>query len=393
MQSGSKSSTSVRLAAPVLAIYSLLVSPLLAEEPFSVKLIDVSGKPVAGADVGIMAGAGDRVREFADKDGTEWLYNKHLRSDAEGIVSFVDGNELLSRLCLVARHEGRRIAAVASVDPNALPSGEPIPLTLVDEIKVDGRATSKQLDALGQPLKAVVVYVRHAGKIVLECVFNEPTFRLFLPPGDYEISSYGVDADQATKAITVTARSAEQNFEIDLPAAKIAQLTGHQAPEIVDVAAWKNGGPLALADLRGKCVLLDFWGYWCGPCVQEMPKLFELHEKYADRGLVIIGIHVDLSTSSTDRVDSATKLDDRLKAIRNDIWDGRDLPFPVALVTSGEQKDLDGVASRQLGRTVTKYGISAFPTSVLIDRRGDVVGKFYPNAEGMAQLEKLLADQ
>jgi len=49
-----------------------------------------------------------------------------------------------------------------------------------------------------------------------------------------------------------------------------------------------NGGPLTLASLRGKVVLLDFWGEWCGPCVGSMPYLMKLYDKYRDKGLEII---------------------------------------------------------------------------------------------------------
>ena len=51
--------------------------------------------------------------------------------------------------------------------------------------------------------------------------------------------------------------------------------------------------PLDLAHLRGKVVLLDFWASWCEPCRHSFPWLNEMQAKYADRGLVIIGVNVD----------------------------------------------------------------------------------------------------
>jgi thiol-disulfide isomerase/thioredoxin len=44
---------------------------------------------------------------------------------------------------------------------------------------------------------------------------------------------------------------------------------------------------------KGKVVLVDFWASWCGPCKASFPALARLHQKYAARGLVIIGVGVD----------------------------------------------------------------------------------------------------
>jgi thiol-disulfide isomerase/thioredoxin len=46
-----------------------------------------------------------------------------------------------------------------------------------------------------------------------------------------------------------------------------------------------------MADLRGKVVLVDFWTYGCVNCVNTLPHVTELHAKYKDRGLVVVGVH------------------------------------------------------------------------------------------------------
>ena len=54
-----------------------------------------------------------------------------------------------------------------------------------------------------------------------------------------------------------------------------------------------DGREVDLGKLHGKVVLIDFWGTWCGPCVEELPKLRSLFEKYHDQGLEIVGVIAD----------------------------------------------------------------------------------------------------
>jgi thiol-disulfide isomerase/thioredoxin len=63
------------------------------------------------------------------------------------------------------------------------------------------------------------------------------------------------------------------------------------APELTDVNGYINSEPITLADLRGKVVLVDFWTYSCINCIRTIPYLNAWHEKYADNGLVIVGVH------------------------------------------------------------------------------------------------------
>ncbi|MEE9248778.1 MAG: redoxin family protein [Dehalococcoidia bacterium] len=66
---------------------------------------------------------------------------------------------------------------------------------------------------------------------------------------------------------------------------------GSLAPELAGIAGWINTEPFTLESLRGQVVLVDFWTYTCVNCIRTFPFLKEWHEKYADRGLNIIGVH------------------------------------------------------------------------------------------------------
>jgi len=65
---------------------------------------------------------------------------------------------------------------------------------------------------------------------------------------------------------------------------------GMPAPEITG-QNWLNSAPLGLAELKGKVVLLEFWTFGCYNCRNVEPYVKAWHQKYADKGLVVIGVH------------------------------------------------------------------------------------------------------
>jgi thiol-disulfide isomerase/thioredoxin len=74
---------------------------------------------------------------------------------------------------------------------------------------------------------------------------------------------------------------ARQNKFLQTPAPLIVTQT-------VDGTAW------SLQDHRGKVILVNFWATWCGPCVQEVPELKELYNKYKNRAdFILVGVSLD----------------------------------------------------------------------------------------------------
>ena len=111
---------------------------------------------------------------------------------------------------------------------------------------------------------------------------REQTTVLATPGGEAVVS----EEEQTTVLPTP---KVEKATPTPTPNPKVAK--GPLAPEVVGITAWINSEPLKISDLRGKVVLVDFWTYTCVNCIRTFPYLKIWHAKYADDGLVILGVH------------------------------------------------------------------------------------------------------
>jgi thiol-disulfide isomerase/thioredoxin len=91
----------------------------------------------------------------------------------------------------------------------------------------------------------------------------------------------------ASSAIPSTAAEAPRSVAAPFEVAAVQDT----APNFVGITKWFNSSPLDIADLRGKVVLVDFWTYGCVNCVNTLPHVTALYNKYKDRGLVVVGVH------------------------------------------------------------------------------------------------------
>ena len=82
-----------------------------------------------------------------------------------------------------------------------------------------------------------------------------------------------------------------QSLSGDVPGGVLPVSERIAAPEFTGIDAWINSAPLTLAALRGHVVLVDFWTFSCVNCVRTIPHLQQLKSAYAQRGLVIVGVH------------------------------------------------------------------------------------------------------
>ncbi|MEE8466265.1 MAG: redoxin domain-containing protein, partial [Dehalococcoidia bacterium] len=110
------------------------------------------------------------------------------------------------------------------------------------------------------------------------------------PSTTQEQSSNPTDADNQEQPVEATAPVATKSSAANADR-EAGGAVGDLAPEFGGIAAWINGGPLTMEELRGRVVLIDFWTYTCINCIRTFPFLKQWHARYADDGLVIVGVH------------------------------------------------------------------------------------------------------
>ncbi len=142
----------------------------------------------------------------------------------------------------------------------------------------------------------------------------------------------------------------------------------YKAKEIRKSDVWINSKPLTLKSLKGKVVFIDFWAFDCDPCIETMPHVLELYDKYSREGVVFIGVH-------TPRIDIEHDLTKLRAAIEK-----MGIRFPVVV----DDKE----------KIFRDYLCDLWPSQFVIDRQGVVryshggVGRYADMEEAIQKLLK-----
>lgn len=124
----------------------------------------------------------------------------------------------------------------------------------------------------------------------------------------------------------------------------------------------QDGQQVRLSDLRGKTVLVHFWGSWCGPCRQENPHLADLYKTYHSKGFEVISVAIERNPAGW------------AKAIQND-----GITWPMHVMESG---DFDGPLAQL-------FNVHSIPAIFLINKEGMLMA----SNPSTAVLGKMLMEQ
>lgn len=139
-----------------------------------------------------------------------------------------------------------------------------------------------------------------------------------------------------------------------------ATAIGQQVPEII-IDKDYHGQPFKLSTLQGKYVLIDFWGTWCHPCLEGMPKMKEYQDKYKEK-LTLVGIAKD----------------------KESFW--------RTWLASKPEYDWIQLLDQESQSQVLKFNVNGFPTKILISPDGKILARFMGEDNQLYEkLDELLA--
>jgi thiol-disulfide isomerase/thioredoxin len=112
--------------------------------------------------------------------------------------------------------------------------------------------------------------------------------------------------------------------------------------------AMLDGTKFKISDKRGKVLLLNIWGTWCGPCIKEMPHLIALQNEYGERGFEVIGLNIGDGAGSPEPLDKIKEFVAKQK-----------LNYTIAIASNAVNRQFDMISKR-----------SVVPQTILVDREG-----------------------
>lgn len=338
----------------VVALFGLIAAAAYAESVMlSGRVVDASGRGVAGAQIGTFWYTPPEREPECAAVADLLQCDEMLTADAGGAFSGSLNVGDPRKIGLMAYDAQRTAGAVVVLSADE--AKQHIELRLAPLVTVQGRIGSSS-DAV-QPTWTNV-YVEAVPQLVrvYGCPSDSGRFCLKLPPGRYLARFYGDDVTPDRQMLRLTEGQAPVDLgEVALKPTVIAQHYGKVPPPWNITEARGVTLPFSWDQFRGKWVVVEFWGYWCAPCVhRSIPELMKFYEEHAAQR-----DHFEILAFHTSHAESLREMDRKLDSIRVRAWDGQALPFPVLLDATN--------------KTIEQWDLQMHPTLVLVDPEGRLV--------------------
>jgi thiol-disulfide isomerase/thioredoxin len=216
-----------------------------------------------------------------------------------------------------------------------------------DENTLPGMVVKREMESLGQKITTTLISAKE--EPVDLAVFEVPkdytdmTQPETTPEMKQKEGEMAADTKRWLQQQPVTPEMKQRQMEAQKIQAALA--IGVKFPDFNEKDT--AGKPLAIANYKGKVVLIDFWATWCGPCRAELPNVIATYKKYHNQGFEIIGISLDQDQA---------KLTGFTKSMN--------MTWPQYFDDQGWQNKL-----------AVKYGIESIPATYLLDGNGRIIGR------------------
>ncbi|MFN2501420.1 MAG: TlpA disulfide reductase family protein [Pyrinomonadaceae bacterium] len=115
-----------------------------------------------------------------------------------------------------------------------------------------------------------------------------------------------------------------------------------------------GSGKMKISDRKGKVLLLNIWGTWCGPCRAEMPHLVAMQNEYGDRGFEVIGLNIGDGSGGPEPIDKIKEFVEKMN-----------LNYTIVISPNASTIEFYKISRQQV-----------VPQTLLVDREGHLRGVF-----------------
>lgn len=319
------------------------------------------GTPVSIS--GTVKGMESNAKVFFDKKtaaASEVITTSPVNSDGSFSIQTAIEHPGIYRLRL-----GANYVWLALVGNEKMTISADIAPTKINAIQIEGSDLSKELSSLiekNMPPTELAKYIDSKGDD--NVLVNLFVAELLAP--DAFLAQYKKVRDQLAAKYPNWAYTRDFNSKVSSMEQQAAQTpiaVGSPIPEI----RLKNpdGKEIALSELKGKVVLIDFWASWCGPCRQENPNVVRVYEKYKKQGFEVFSISLD---GLDDRTIISLQND---QAQLNSLMEAHKQRWIAAIKDDRLTWPYHGSELRKWSTKVAQqFGIQGIPQAFLVDRKG-----------------------